>query len=172
MDVNDRQGLCSIPISWRIGCPEEFQFVTSSSVQGLNGGHQWECNLTAVWGQMATGGGHAPLIKSMAVLGIPSWTKKASKTIEKHIGDWWRTLLNGSMKQAGKEEKAIALPTSRYSRYNISRITVMVAGANVLTKIHIMPSLVQASSWKKKILFMGVITSIVQYATMHLGYYT
>ena len=76
------------------------------------------------------------------------------------------------MKQAGKEEKAIALPTSRYSRYNISRITVMVAGANVLTKIHIMPSLVQASSWKKKILFMGVITSIVQYATMHLGYYT
>jgi len=33
-------------------------------VLGLTGGHHWKCNLAAVWGQMATGGEHAPLTES------------------------------------------------------------------------------------------------------------
>ena len=61
----------------------EFQFSTSSRVKGMSGGHYWECNLAAVWGQMATGGGHAPLTESMAILGIPSLTKKSFMSIEK-----------------------------------------------------------------------------------------
>jgi len=34
---------------------------------------------------MATGGGHAPLAESMAVLGVPSLSKKSFMAIEKRI---------------------------------------------------------------------------------------
>ena len=30
-------------------------------------GQRWESNLAAVWGQLSTGGGHAPLTETMAV---------------------------------------------------------------------------------------------------------
>ena len=76
---------------------------------------------------MATGGGHAPLTESMAVLGIPSLAKKSFIAIEKCIGDWWKSLLSESMKQAGEEEKkAIAL--SKDSSVDIPSITVIVDG--------------------------------------------
>ena len=52
--------------------------------------------------------------------------------IEKHIGDWWRTLLNNSMKQAG-EENSIVLAKQNYQNGEIPKISVIVdeAGANV-----------------------------------------
>ena len=43
------------------GCLHEFKFSISSKVQGMTGGKCWESNLAAVWSQMSTGGGHAPL---------------------------------------------------------------------------------------------------------------
>ena len=42
----------------------------------MTGGKQWEANLAAVWGQMATGGGHKPFSEMMAVFGVPIMTKK------------------------------------------------------------------------------------------------
>jgi len=45
------------------------------------------CNLAAVWGQMATGGGHALLTESMTVMGIPVMTKKAFVDAEKRIDE-------------------------------------------------------------------------------------
>ena len=122
----DHQGLCSILTSRCADCNEELHFASSSRVQGVTGGHYWECNLAAVWGQMATGGGHAPLVGSMAVLGIPSLAKKSFIAIEKRIGDWWRSLLSESMKQTGEDEKAIAL--SKDSSVDIPSITVIVDG--------------------------------------------
>ena len=98
VSVRDHNRLCSILNSRCAGYQEEFQFAASSRVQGISGGCYWECNLAAVWGQMATGEGHAPPTESMAVLGIPSLTKKTFMAIEKRIGDWWRTLLSESMK--------------------------------------------------------------------------
>jgi len=74
---------------------------------------------------MATRGGHAPLTESMAVLGVPSLSKKSFMAIEKRIGEWWSTLLNDSMKQAGEEEIAIALSKDNRDGY-IPRITVVV----------------------------------------------
>ena len=97
-------GLCSVLTSCCAGCHTDFHFSTSSKTKGISGGRYWECNLVAVWGQMVTGGGHAPLTESMAVLGVRSLTKKAFITIEKHIGQWWWTLFEDSMKQAGNEE--------------------------------------------------------------------
>ena len=105
----------------------EFQFSTSSRVQGMSGGHYWECNLAAVWGQMATGGGHAPLTESMAILGIPSLTKKSFMSIKKRIGQWWWALLEDSMKGAGAVEKATAIANGRYHQ-GVPVITVIVDG--------------------------------------------
>ena len=123
----NRNGFCSILTSRCTGCHMEFQFSTSSRVQAMSGGHYWECNLAAVWGQMATGGGHAPLTESMAVLGIPSLTKKSFMSIEKRIGQWWWTLLEDSMKEAGAAEKAIAVSNGRYHQ-GVPAITVIVDG--------------------------------------------
>ena len=93
----------------------------------MSGGHYWECNLAAVWGQMATGEGHAPLNEFMAVLGVPSLLKKAFVSTEKRIGEWWKDLLKISMKQAGEEEKAIAISNGHYHQ-GIPVITVIVDG--------------------------------------------
>ena len=97
----NREGLCSILTSRCVGCNKELQFSTSSRVQGMSGGRYWECNLAAVWGQMATGEGHVPLTESMVVLGIPSLSKKAFMSTKKRIGEWWWNLFKESMKQAG-----------------------------------------------------------------------
>ena len=106
----------------------KFWFTISSTVQGMSGGRYWECNLAAVWGKMVTGGGHAPLTESMAVLGIPSLTNKSFMSIEKWIGEWWRALLKDSMKEAGVAEKAIAISNRRYHQ-GVPAITVIVASA-------------------------------------------
>ena len=87
-----------------------FQFFTSLRIKGMSGGCYWESNLTAVWGQMVTEGGHAPLTESMALLGVPSLTTKAFITIEKRIGQWWWALFEESMQQDGAEEKALLFP--------------------------------------------------------------
>ena len=93
----------------------------------MSGGRYWECNLAAVWGQMDTGGGHATLTESMAVLGIPSLTKKSFMSIEKWIDEWWRALLKYSMKEACVTEKAIAtylqqkVPSGSASDHSYSR---------------------------------------------------
>ena len=123
----NRAGLCSVLSSRCAGCHKKFQFSTSSRVQGMSGGHYWECNLAAVWGQMATGGGNAPLKESMAVLGIPSLSKKSFMSIEKRIGEWWWDLLKDSMKEAGAAEKSIAISNGRYHQ-GVPAITVIVDG--------------------------------------------
>jgi len=51
-------------------------------VKGISGKHYWETNLAAVWGQMSTGGGHSTLVETIAVLGIPTMTKKSFMATE------------------------------------------------------------------------------------------
>ena len=46
------QGLCSTLTSRCIGCNKEFQFSTSSKVQGMSGGCYWECNLLSSTGKV------------------------------------------------------------------------------------------------------------------------
>ena len=124
---HNREGFCSILTSRCAGCQEEFSFSTSAKVQPRSGGQYWECNLAAVWGQMATGGGHAPLTVSMAVMGIPALTKKSFMAIERRIGEWWWDLLQDSMKEAGAKEKALAISKNQYHQ-GVPAITVVVDG--------------------------------------------
>ena len=71
--------------------------------------------------------GHAPLKESVAVLGIPSMSKKSFMSIEKQIGEWWWSLLEDSMKESGAAEKCIAISNGRYHQ-EVPAITVIVDG--------------------------------------------
>ena len=99
------------------------KFSTSSKVQGTSGGCYWECNLVAVWGQMATGGGYAPLSESMAVPGVLSLSKKA------FMSTWTVVVgsLKKSLKQAGEEEKTIVISKGHHHQ-GIPANTVIVDG--------------------------------------------
>ena len=81
---------------------------------------------------MATGGGHAPLTESMAVKSMPVMTKKAFVVAEKQIDQWWSTLLEDSMKEAGAAKKAIA-----YFGNNI----MVYLGDNIMVQIMFQQSL-------------------------------
>ena len=65
--------------------------------------------MAALWGQMVTDNGHAPLSEAMAVMSVPTMTKTSFVHSEHHIGGWWWELFQDSMKAAGEEEKKIAI---------------------------------------------------------------
>ena len=88
-DESCRSGLASVLCARCSGCDLEMSFPTSSKITGLSGRQRWEVNLAAVWGQMATGGGYAPLQEQMSVLGVPVMTKRSFLKTEKVLGGWW-----------------------------------------------------------------------------------
>ena len=105
----------------------------SSKVTGLGGGggggggQWWECNLAAVWGQMSTGGGNAPLYETMSVLGMPVMTKKSFVATEKALGRSWRESLEESMKEAAGEEKRNTIERGSFHK-GVPAIAVIVDG--------------------------------------------
>ena len=63
-----RDGLASILKAQCHVCNMILYFPTSSKVVGSTGNRRWECNISAVWGQMAIGGGYSHLQESMEYL--------------------------------------------------------------------------------------------------------
>lgn len=106
-----RGGLASILTAKCTGCRAQLAFPTSPRVTTIGGARS---NLAAVWGQMATGGGHAPLEEAMSILGIPVMTKKTFVATEKEISQQWRSFLDKSMVEAAEEEKRIAINKGSY----------------------------------------------------------
>jgi len=76
----------------------------------------WTNNLAAVWGQMTTGGGFNTLEESLSVLNILVMTKRSFMHTEQIIGKLWWSILEGSMKAAGREERQIAINKQLYHR--------------------------------------------------------
>ena len=114
-------------------------FLLQHRVNILSGGKYWSCNLAAIWGQMATGGGFNHLQESMSVLGIPVMSKQSFVTTEQAIGKCWWDLFNESMQAAGKAEQELAIQQNSYHQ-GVPAIT-MLYGASEHTNIHIMHSL-------------------------------
>lgn len=77
LDGETRHGLASILTGKCSKCSHCITLETSSKVKGPSNYARWECNLAAVWGQMATGGGHSHLEETMGVLGVPVMTKSS-----------------------------------------------------------------------------------------------
>ena len=123
----NREGLASILSARCSGCRLEIAFPTSSKVNGVGSGQRWESNLAAVWGQMSTGGGHAPLTESMSLLGVPVMTKKSFMATERAIGHTWWCALEESMKMAAEEEKRHAIQQKSFHE-GVPAISVIVDG--------------------------------------------
>lgn len=68
----------------------QHSFKAGTKVTYPRGSRPWECNIAAVWGQMATGGGHK---ETMAFLGVPTMSRTSFIAAERVIGDWWRQQL-------------------------------------------------------------------------------
>lgn len=100
---------------------------TSPKVKGPRNYSRWECNLAAVWGQMATGGGHSHLEETLSVLGVPVMSKATFISTERDIGQWWSEKLRESMVEAGKEEKRLAEERGSYHE-GVPAITVILDG--------------------------------------------
>ena len=82
---------------------------SSVKIVGPKGIKRWECNVAAVWGQIATGGGYSKLNETMATLGVPCTSQKNFIATERQIGEWWRDKLHESMMEAGREERKLAI---------------------------------------------------------------
>lgn len=100
-----RSGMASILSARCSGCCLEIAFPTSSKVSGLSGSQRWEVNLATASGQMATGGGYAPLQEQMSILGILVMTGKLFTSTGKVLGKWWSEVMHKSMHNAVAEEK-------------------------------------------------------------------
>ena len=122
-----RDGLASILTAQCKSCQMTIDFPTSSKVCGPTGNKRWECNLSAVWGQMAIGGGHHHLQESMGALGIPTMTKKSFKATEKTIGKWWWDLAKKSCSEAAAQEKKLAIERGSFHE-GVPAITIIVDG--------------------------------------------
>ena len=103
-----RDGLASILSTKCSVCGHTIALETAQKVIGPDGYRRWECNLAAVRGQMATGGGHSQLEETMSVLGVPVMSKNSFTQTQHGIGEWWRLQLAETMTAAGKEEKRLA----------------------------------------------------------------
>ena len=129
-------GIASIIAYQCCGCEEQISFATSTKVTSPEGNKYWSCNLAAVWGQMATGGGYNKLEEAMSVLGLPVMSKKLFISTEKLIGKWWWNLLEESMKAAGKTERELAIQRGNFHQ-GVPAITVIVdAGWSKRTHKH------------------------------------
>ena len=122
-----RHGLASILKGQCSSCGHTITFATSPKVKGPRQFCRWECNLAAVWGQMATGGGHSHLEESMSTIGIPVMTQSSFISTERDIGKWWKDKLAESMIEAGKEEKRLAEERGSYHD-GVPAICVVVDG--------------------------------------------
>ena len=90
IEGESQQGLASIISVKCMGCNEIVKLESSAKIVGPKGIKRWECNVAAVWGQMATGGGYSKLNETMTTLGVPCMSQKSFINTERQIGEWWR----------------------------------------------------------------------------------
>ena len=123
-----RNGLCSTLLA---KFSKEIMFKTCKIVKlkEPNGTVRstYQSNVTAVMGQMSTGGGCNNLEELLCAIGIPSMTKPTFIKIERPLGSAFEIYLGELMLQAGQEEKNLATQNSKYHQ-NIPAITVIVDG--------------------------------------------
>ena len=155
-----RYGMASILAYKCSGCGKHISFATSSRVDIPSSGKYWSCNMAAVWGQMATGGGFNHLEESMGILGVPVMSKQSFITTEQTIGKWWWNLFNESMLTAGKEERELAIQKNSYHQGVPSITVVLDAGWSKRTHKHTYNALsavgIIFGQEKGKLLYLGV----------------
>ena len=123
----ERKGLGCI-IQFRCdGCGMSLAVETHPKSKGPSGRPRYNINIAAVWGFMATGGGHSNMKEILSLLNIPSPDKNTFTGIKEQIGAAWKETLTAEMIEAGKEERRLAVEANDIDE-GIPEITVMVDG--------------------------------------------
>ena len=80
-----REGLASIMSSRCSTCSHTITLEMADKMKGPRGYSRWECNLAAVWGHMATAGGHSQL-KETECFRCPRYDKGCLHSVrEEHL---------------------------------------------------------------------------------------
>ena len=127
MTLVEQERLASVFSGECSACDNSIGLETSSKVKGPRGYSRWETNLASVWSQMATGGGHSQLEKTMSVMGVPVMSKSTFVNTERQIGEFWTDEMDKCMDAAGVEEKRLAEERGDYHE-GFPAITVIVDG--------------------------------------------
>ncbi|KAL9983200.1 hypothetical protein ACROYT_G005338 [Oculina patagonica] len=123
----ERKGLACV-IQFRCDeCGITLGVETQPKCKGPRGQPRYNINISAVWGFMATGGGHSNMEEVLSLLNIPSPDKKTFTNIEEHVGAVWKEALTADMIEAGKEEKRLAVASNNIDQ-GIPAINVVVDG--------------------------------------------
>ena len=78
-------GMASILAYKCSGCGKNISFTMSSKIDIPSSEKYWTCNVAAVWGKNAAGGGFNHLEESMSILGVPVMSKQSFITTETSI---------------------------------------------------------------------------------------
>ena len=120
-----RYGLATILKACCKGCWKTWEVAQSPKMGDSTG--QFEVNVAAVWGQMATGGGCEKMNEFLGTLGVPGMQGKVFSQTEDKIGAWWKSILSAEMKEAGREEKEIAEAENSFFQ-GVPSVTVICDG--------------------------------------------
>ncbi|XP_039296667.1 uncharacterized protein LOC120354188 isoform X2 [Nilaparvata lugens] len=82
----------------------------------------------AVWGFASIGSGHRNMEEVLTTMNVLPPNEKTFKKTEERLGKVWQDVLSQSMKQAGMEEKQLAIANGDVTTNNIPHITVVVDG--------------------------------------------
>ncbi|XP_060577969.1 uncharacterized protein LOC132735083 [Ruditapes philippinarum] len=118
-----KSGLFSILLAICEGCKQEFCLNTSQK----QGNGQYDINVRAVWGTMASGGGATDIREQLSTMNIPQLTSNMFSSLEDQIGKWWEDALKEEMGKAGAEERRIAIEKGNFHD-GIPAITVICDG--------------------------------------------
>ena len=105
----ERKGLACVIQFKCSGCGMSLAVEAQPKSKGPGGQMRHSINLAAVWGFMATGGGHANMNEILSVLDIPSSDKKTFLKIEEQIVSLWKQAITADLIESGKEEKRLAM---------------------------------------------------------------
>lgn len=121
-----RDGLQSIVKARCKGCEKDFIMKNSDNINS-DDSEISEINVKGVWGSMVTGGGCSSMNEFLGTLGIPGVNQRKYSKIEDQIGDWWRTVLQEDMAEAGREERENAIKNNSFHE-GVPSITVVCDG--------------------------------------------
>ena len=120
----NRNGLASTLVSKCCKCQLMLSFETSKKVH-INTSSQFEVNIGATLGQIATGGGGSHLEEQLSACDIPSMHTETFVILERKLGILLEEEVTTQLIQAGKEEEEQAIQKGKYHQ-GVPAISVVV----------------------------------------------
>lgn len=119
--------LASVLVVQCKGCNLKFNTQTSKDITIPDGTYRKEINIRVVWSTMVSGGGAASLNETLGTMNLNPIKQTTFSKIEDEIGKWWESELENVMKDAGREERELAIAEGNFHD-GVPYITVVCDG--------------------------------------------